>query len=66
MKNWMLTDEELISKIHTLRVQGMDIERYTKEWDEARRKLTAHRRQNTTSDIRAISGIRFGGGNCGV
>ncbi len=66
MKDWMLTDDELISKMNTLRVHGMDIERYTKEWDEARHKLTAHRRQNATSDVRAISGIRFGGDINGV
>lgn len=62
MKDWMLTDDELISKIHTLRVHGMDIERYTKEWEEARHKLTAHRRQDTSTDVRTISGMRFGGG----
>jgi len=40
----------------------MDIERFDKEWNAARYKLTAHRRQDTSTDVRTISGIRFGGG----
>lgn len=63
MNNWILTDAELIDKIHTLKAHGMDVDRFRIEWDDARRKLTAHRRQTTTSDVRAISGMRFGGGN---
>lgn len=66
MKSWILSDEELVVKLHTLRAHGMDIERYQKEWDAARYKLTAHRRQNTSSAIRAISGVRFGGGESDI
>ena len=61
MKSWILTDAELVDKIHTLKAHGMDVDRFTIEWDAARYKLTAHRRQNTSSAIRAISGVRFGG-----
>lgn len=62
MKSWILSDEELVVKLHTLRAHGMNIERYKKEWDDARLKLTAHRRQDTSTDVRSISGVRFGGG----
>lgn len=66
MNRWILSDEELVVKLHTLRAHGMDIERFDKEWNAARYKLTAHRRQNTSSDIRAISGVRFGGGTSDI
>ena len=62
MKSWILSDDELKLKLHTLRAHGMDIERFDKEWNAARYKLTAHRRQDTSTDVRTISGIRFGGG----
>ena len=60
-KKWILSDEELTIKMYNLREDGLNIERYRKEWDAARHKLTAHRRQDTPTDRRTISGIRFGG-----
>lgn len=62
MKSWILTDTELIDKIHTLKAHGMDVDRFRMEWDDARHKLTAHRSQDTSTAFRTISGVRFGGG----
>lgn len=62
MKSWILTDDELMDKIYILKAHGMDVERFRMEWDDARRKMTAHRRQDTSTALRTNSSVRFGGG----